>query len=489
MKPAQNTVKMSGMENEPVEKLLRNLPAVGKFLEDAQTTELIQRFSRFQVVQALQEVLEEMRQEIRQRRLGADEIPERARKIMETVRYRLETQSRSSLHRVVNATGILLLTNAGRAPLAEPVFEAMREPVCRYSNLEYDLTLGRRGHRDIHIEGRLRRLLGCEAATVVNNAAAALVLILNTLARNRDVLVSRGELIEIGGSFRLPEIMQAGGAFLKEVGTTNRTRTADYADAVDENTALILRVHPSNYRVVGFTETPPLVELIEVAHRHSVPLVYDVGSGLMFPDRHPALREEPAISQCLTQGVDLVCSSGDKLLGGPQAGLIVGRQALVDKIRRNPLMRAMRVDKMVYAALDTTLVEYATGRYRSVLPVWSMLQLSDEEIRRRVEAVQQRCIGGNLIVEIEPGHSYLGGGSAPGEGIPTWLLALQSTQLTARSIEDALRRHTPPILARIEKERVLLDLRTVFPDEDEILASALLGLAKSGFAEAHDSSS
>ncbi|HRR57626.1 MAG TPA: L-seryl-tRNA(Sec) selenium transferase, partial [Acidobacteriota bacterium] len=207
------------------------------------------------------------------------------------------------------------------------------------------------------------------------------------------------------------------------------------------------------------------------------------------PDAHSALREEPAISDCLAQGVDLVCSSGDKLLGGPQAGLIVGRHDLVEKIRRNPLMRAMRVDKMVYAALDATLLQYAAGRHRSVLPVWSMLQISDEEIRRRVEAVQQRCSGGNLIVEIEPGYSYLGGGSAPGEGIPTWLLALQSTRLSARSIEEALRRYTPPILTRIEKERVLLDLRTVFPDEDEILASGLLGLAKSGFAEAHESSS
>ncbi len=480
---------MSGMEKEPVERLLRNLPAVGKFLEDAQTTELIQRFSRREVVQTFQELMEELREEIRQGRLGADEIPKRVRNIMQAVRHRLHERARPSLRRVVNATGILLLTNAGRAPLAEPVFEAMREPVCRYSNLEYDLTLGRRGHRDIHVEGRLRRLLGCEAATVVNNAAAALVLILNTLARNRDVLVSRGELIEIGGSFRLPEIMQAGGAFLKEVGTTNRTRTADFADAVDENTAVILRVHPSNYRIVGFTESPPLAELVEMAHRRRLPLVYDVGSGLLFPDAHSALREEPAISDCLAQGVDLVCSSGDKLLGGPQAGLIVGRHDLVEKIRRNPLMRAMRVDKMVYAALDATLLQYAAGRHRSVLPVWSMLQISDEEIRRRVEAVQQRCSGGNLIVEIEPGYSYLGGGSAPGEGIPTWLLALQSTRLSARSIEEALRRHTPPILTRIEKERVLLDLRTVFPDEDEILASGLLGLAKSGFAEAHESSS
>ncbi len=442
-------------------------------LEDAAVHPLIDRYSRRLVVSEATAALEELREAIRSGALEAAEFERRVGELPGSLEERLKARLAPSLRPVVNATGVLVFTNAGRSPIASAALEALRETGGLYSNLEYNLETGRRGHRDLHFEHRVTRLLGCEAATVCNNAAAALLLILNTLALGKRVLVSRGELIEIGGSFRLPAIMQKSGALLAEVGTTNKTRVRDYEEAIDEETALILRVHPSNYAIVGFTERPALPELIEMAHRHSIPLVHDVGSGCIFPTPVPALAHEPTVSGSLEDGSDLVCFSGDKLFGGPQAGLIVGARDLVDRIRRNPLMRAMRVDKLIYSVLERTLIEYETGRYEETLPVWRLLRLSAEEIRGRARDLADRLPQGSLHLELVDGYSLTGGGSAPEERIPTTLVAVTSTRRSPNEIEETLRRFRVPILTRIEEDRVLIDLRSVFPEQDALVLEAL----------------
>ncbi len=389
------------------------------------------------------------------------------------VRVRLEQRFRPTLRRVVNATGVIVFTNAGRAPLGAAVAAHVAETAAAYSNLEYDLERGERGKRDQLVESRLRALTGAEAGTVCNNAAAALLLILNTLAVGRKVLVSRGELIEIGGSFRLPAVMEKSGAILREVGTTNKTRLSDYEEALDEETALILKVHPSNYRIVGFTHAPSLEEMVGLARRCGRPLVYDVGSGLLERSDLPALRAEPAVGDVIHAGTDLVCFSGDKLLGGPQAGLVVGRAELVDRLRRNPLMRALRVDKLGYAALERTLALYEQGRQQVELPVWRMLAAPAEELRVRAERLCERVGGGGVQVRVKQSWSLTGGGAAPEERIPSWAVAVRVPE-GAERLEVWLRSFRIPILARIEDDEVCLDLRTVFPEQDEVLEEALL---------------
>jgi L-seryl-tRNA(Ser) seleniumtransferase len=388
------------------------------------------------------------------------------------VRERLDREFRPTLRTLVNATGVIVFTNAGRAPLGPSVAAYVAETAAAYSNLEYSLERGERGRRDHLVEGRLRTLTGAEAGTVCNNAAAALLLILNTLANGRKVLVSRGELIEIGGSFRLPAVMEKSGAILREVGTTNRTRLADYQDALDDDTALILKVHPSNYRIVGFTDAPSLEEMVGLARRSGRPLVYDVGSGLLQRSELPVVRDEPAVADVIHAGTDLACFSGDKLLGGPQAGVIVGRAELVDQLRRNPLMRALRVDKLGYAALERTLAVYEQGRERSELPVWRMLVAPVEEIRARAEAVCGRLGSGRLEGRVKQSWSVTGGGSAPQERIPSWVVAVRVPEGVER-LEGWLRRFRVPILGRIEDDELCLDLRTVFPWQDELLVEAL----------------
>jgi L-seryl-tRNA(Ser) seleniumtransferase len=342
----------------------------------------------------------------------------------------------------------------------------------RYTNLEYNLEKGQRGHRDQHIRERLCGLLKCEDATACNNAAAAVLLILNTLAENRKVVVSRGELVEIGGSFRIPAIMEKAGVILKEVGTTNRTRADDYQGALDSDTALILRVHPSNYRIVGFTQRPRLQDLVAISRQKGIPLVHDLGSGYLFRTEHPFLQKETTVQDSLEAGADLVCFSGDKLLGGPQAGIILGRQELIARIRKNPLMRVCRLDKMTLAALEATLIEYERGTYTKNLPSWQFVGLSAEDIRIRAEELKQQLDALGLEVEIRPGFSVPGGGTAPEERIPTFLLTVHSSDHTVNQLERSLRDHRPPVLARIEENRLQLDLRTVFADEDGIIVDA-----------------
>jgi L-seryl-tRNA(Ser) seleniumtransferase len=353
-----------------------------------------------------------------------------------------------------------------------------------YSNLEYDLGDGRRGARDAHAERLLCRLTGAEAAVVVNNNAAATLLILAALAAGREVIVSRGELVEIGGGFRVPEVMGQSGALLREVGTTNKTRLGDYAAAINDRSALILRVHRSNFRIEGFTEQPGLDELVALGRDRGIPVVEDLGSGYLGLPGGPTgaaldrvLQDEPKVQASVQAGVDVICFSGDKLLGGPQSGIIIGRAALVGRVRTHPLMRAVRVDKMAYAALEGTLAEYAAGRAETSVPVIGMILLTPEAIERRAEAVARRLgEATSLATEIIGGFSAVGGGAAPGLELPTRLLALGEAGEHADRLDARLRALTPPVIARIEHDRLVLDLRTVLPEQDDLLAETLAGL-------------
>ena len=380
----------------------------------------------------------------------------------------IEEQFAPTLQPAINATGVIVHTNLGRAPLADTALARVAAVARGYSTLEYDLALGGRGRRDRHAEARLCRLTGAEAAIVVNNNAAATLLILAALAAGREVIVSRGELVEIGGGFRVPDVMTQSGATLREVGTTNRTRLADYAAAIGDKTALILRVHPSNYRIEGFTERPALTDLVGLGRRFSVPVAEDLGSGyLRGPDPAPSAHGEPAVEDSIAAGVDVCCFSGDKLLGGPQAGVILGRRGLVEPMREHPLTRALRVGKMTYAALDATLGEYAAGRAAATIPVRRMLAMRDDEIRRRAETIAaaiEQLDGWRA--EARAATAAVGGGSAPGIELPTWIVAVEKDGAGADALAERLRRTTPPIIARIERDRLVLDLRTVFPEED-----------------------
>lgn len=384
---------------------------------------------------------------------------------------------RPSLRAVINATGVILHTNLGRAPLAAAAIERVVEVARGYSSLEYDLDRGGRGRRDVHAEALLCRLAGAEAAVVVNNNAAATLIVLAALAAGREVIVSRGELVEIGGGFRVPDVMAQSGAILREVGTTNKTRVSDYGAAVSERTGLILRVHPSNFRIEGFTERPALEGLVALGKKLNVPVAEDLGSGhlALVSDTCDVLATDASVEATIAAGVDVCCFSGDKLLGGPQSGIIVGRTALVERIRRYPLMRALRADKMTYAALEGTLTEYAAGRAATTIPVQRMLTMTADEVRARAETVAAALAAlSGWRAELIAGSSVIGGGSAPGVQLSTWLVAIAKGDLSPDALEERLRRLTPPVIARIEGGRVLLDLRTVLPAQDVQLPGLLV---------------
>jgi len=378
-----------------------------------------------------------------------------------------------SLRPVINATGVIIHTNLGRAPLSAAAIDRLRTLGAGYSNLEFDLDTGSRGSRATHAEALLCRVTGAEAAVVVNNCAAATLLVLSAIARGREVLVSRAELVEIGGGFRVPDVMAQSGAKLREVGTTNRTRVNDYALAIGDRTAAILRVHPSNFRIDGFVERTPLADLAALAHRFDLPLVEDLGSGLCASAPPAALDAEPRVQHVLAAGADVVCFSGDKLLGGPQAGIIAGRRRWIDPVRRHPLMRALRVDKLTYAALEATLVEHVTGRANQTVPVLRMAALDANAIGARAERMAATLRSAGWSANVVDGMSAIGGGSASGTGLPTRLLALARRGLTADALEETLRALDPPVIARIERDTVVLDLRTVDPKDDDTLERLL----------------
>jgi L-seryl-tRNA(Ser) seleniumtransferase len=393
----------------------------------------------------------------------------------------VETQLRQSLQRslrpLINATGVILHTNLGRAPLTQAALDAIQELAAGYTNLEFDTEAGERGKRDSHAQRLFQKLLG-EAGggnvstIVVNNNAAAVLLALNTLADGGEVIVSRGELVEIGGSFRIPDVMAKSGATLHEVGTTNRTRVADYENAINERTRLLLRVHRSNFEITGFTEQPSIAELATLAQRRGIPLMEDLGSGALVDLQSFGIGGEPSVLDSLRSGVDIVTYSGDKLLGGPQAGLISGRAELVERMRTNSLFRALRVDKLTYAALEATLLAYVK-RDHDAIPILRMMRLTKDEIGARAKALAAMLTGGKAKWEIVDGESVIGGGAAPSSVLPTRLLAVIHADLSADEIAARLRGADLPIVARVEEERVLLDLRTVFPEQDRLIAAAL----------------
>ena len=402
---------------------------------------------------------------------GADDV---AREIEARLSRDLTRDARGSLRPVINATGVIIHTNLGRAPLAATALDRVVDVARGYTNLEYDLLEGRRGSRSVHAGSLLTALTGAEAAVVVNNNAAATMLILAALGSGREVVISRGELVEIGGGFRVPDVMAQSGAVLREVGTTNRTRVADYRAAIGSRTAMLLRVHPSNFRIEGFTERPTLEDMVRTARECAVTLVEDLGSGCLIDG--PV--GEPTVQQSVAAGVDLVCFSGDKMLGGPQSGIIVGRQALVQRLQQHPLMRALRVDKLTLAALEATLIEYRAGRAAASVPVVRMLTASAELIEARAHELAARLHAAHWRVALMSGASAVGGGSAPGFELDTVLLAVEHPQWSAATLEERLRTLDPPVIARIESDRVVLDLRTVFEEQDEPLGDALVALTR-----------
>jgi L-seryl-tRNA(Ser) seleniumtransferase len=465
------------------------IPSIELLRQRAAVRALEARFGAEASVDALRSATADARAAIARGDGGfADEDAVLAR-IEATATTRLMDAFEPSLRAVINATGVLLHTNLGRAPLAGAAIDRVVEVARGYSSLEYDLARGARGRRDLHAEALLCRLTGSEAAVVVNNNAAATLLVLAALAAGREVIVSRGELVEIGGGFRVPDVMAQSGAILREVGTTNKTRRSDYGAAINEHTALILRVHPSNFRIEGFTERPSLTDLVSLGKKFSIPVAEDLGSGNLRdnlsssggltrvrPGSDP-LGTEPAVAATIRAGVDVCCFSGDKLLGGPQAGIIVGRAALVGRIRAHPLMRALRVDKMTYAALEGTLIEYVAGRATTTVPVRRMLTMTADDIRARAERLAGALAAvAGWHVEIVPGMSAIGGGSAPGVELPTWLAAIANDSLSVDALEARLRRLAPPVIARIEVGRLLLDFRTVLPDQDATLIAQLSAL-------------
>jgi L-seryl-tRNA(Ser) seleniumtransferase len=465
---------MTVSKEESASPLLRSIPSVESLLQDPFISQFRTRVSRPVLRDHVRQAVEQVRAQILAGRVYGPTDDLRA-EIQRRLQQQLNEAEAPSLRPVINATGVVIHTNLGRAPLAEEAVKAIGRVAVGYSNLEYDLEAGQRGRREAHGEPGLTRLLNCEAALVVNNNAAAVLLILNTLAEGGEVIVSRGELVEIGGSFRIPEIMAKSGATLREVGTTNRTRLADYERAINEQTRLLLRVHRSNFRITGFTEQPAREEIIELSRKHNLPCYEDLGSGCLVDLSPWGIVDEPLVQHALQAGMDVCSFSGDKLLGGPQAGVIVGKKRLVDQLRRNPLMRALRPDKLTYAALEATLRTYARGQGAMEIPTLRMLSQSVDQLRRRAKRFigrARRACSDKVRFQLKPGISVSGGGSAPDSQIKTILITLEST-LSAAEIEQRLRSYEPPIISRIEDDHVVFDLRTVRPEEETILLSAL----------------
>ncbi len=485
-------------------ELFRKLPSVDDVVRTPQVSSLTASYGADSVVDAARSVLTDLRQEIASGLLDEKSLQLALSELDRAIEKQLRQTLSYSLRPVINATGVILHTNLGRAPLGDAAIEHIRETAASYSNLEFDLAAGERGKRDVHISRLFGKLLSEEiagsafqknsvkilpdgtaktsvsapteiATIVVNNNAAAVLLALNTLAEGGEVIVSRGELVEIGGSFRIPDVMTKSGAILREVGTTNRTRATDYERAITEGTRLLLRVHRSNFEITGFTEQASTAELVALGRKRGIPVMEDLGSGALVDLRSVGISGESGVLDSLRSGVDIVTYSGDKLLGGPQAGLISGSAALVGRMRSNSLFRALRVDKLIYAALESTLLAYVRRDHDSI-PTLRMMRLPKEEIGKRAEALAARIVGPKITVEIVDGESILGGGAAPSCALPTRVLTISVNGLSADEFSQRLRCSDPPVIARLEEGRVLLDLRTVFPDQDAALASVLGGI-------------
>ena len=472
-------------------ELFRELPGVDELLRTEAIASLASVHGAAAVTDAARAVLTRLRGEITSGTLDERGLRLALGGLPNAIESQLRQSLAYSLRPVINATGVILHTNLGRAPLAAVALEHIRKTGSGYSNLEFNLEAGGRGKRDVHVDRLFRKALGNDGIStiIVNNNAAAVLLALNTLAEAGEVIVSRGELVEIGGSFRIPDVMAKSGAILREVGTTNRTRIADYEKAINERTRLLLRVHRSNFEISGFTEQPSTAELVQLAQTRGLPLMEDLGSGALVDLENFGIHGEASVLDSLRAGVDIITYSGDKLLGGPQAGLITGRSDLVARMRSNSLFRALRVDKLTYAALEATLLAYVKGDHGAI-PTLRMMRLSKDEIETRAQALRKSLAQGSpaqagserptMNVELIDGESVIGGGAAPSSVLPTRLLAVSCADVTADALCARLRNSDLPIIARVEDGRVLLDLRTVLPEQDTHLASALGAISHSG---------
>jgi len=492
MAPSYDSAAKSS--SDAVAAALRALPSVDELLGRPRMAALVQKSGRKLVTSTIRTVLSDARKQISTRALGADGGTVDAKNdddLESLVVSEVENILAPSLRRVINATGVVLHTNLGRAPLARQAVARIVATAPLYNNLEYDLERGERGKRDAHTSRLLAELCGTEAAIVVNNNAAAVLLVLHALAKGEEVIVSRGELIEIGDGFRIPEIMAESGAVLREVGTTNRTGIRDYEDAINDRTRLLLRVHPSNFRVTGFTDRPSLEELVALGKKVNLPVYEDLGSGCL-ADLTAAGILEPVVRSSGEAGVSVMSFSGDKLLGGPQAGMIAGKKEIVDRIRRNPLFRALRVDKLTIAALEVTLKSYLRGALDEI-PALRMIRLSAAEIGSRAEQLLAKLrplLPDDVAIQIREGVSVIGGGSTPDQSLPTSLIAIASPRISARQLEENMRRpelQVPgpgksispiPVIGRIEDEQLILDLRTVqIEEEPELIARLAAALS------------
>jgi L-seryl-tRNA(Ser) seleniumtransferase len=449
---------------------LRLLPSVDQLLQTPEVVDWIAAYGRPLTLQAIRSALAEVRSSypVNGVTLEQNDLLERARQL-------LLAWTAPTLQPVINATGVVLHTNLGRAPLSRTALQAIQAVAAGYATLEYDLPAGRRGSRSVHAEDLLKRLTGVESALVVNNNASAVLLALSALARRRAVVISRSQLVEIGGGFRIPEVMKQSGARLVEVGATNRVHLSDFEQAIHEQpVALILRAHRSNFRIIGFTSEPSLAEMTALAHDAGIPVVDDLGSGSLLETERYGLGHEPTVQESLAAGADLVCFSGDKLLGGPQAGIILGRAELIARLKKHPLARALRADKLCLAALSATLLHYLKDEAEQEIPIWRMISASPDSLRARASDWTER-LGQGVVL---PGQSTVGGGSLPEETLPTFLAAFN-----VRSSNQALahlRRAVPPVIARLQDGRLVLDPRTVLPEQDNALLSALRAALKQG---------
>jgi len=468
---------------KPVQKIqpsravrMRGIPSVDELLGRPRLLALAEKAGRGLVTQSARSVLADLRARLKKPSGDAGEASADSDQLEMRVVAQVEAQLAPSLVRVINATGVILHTNLGRSPLSTAAAARISEIATRYSNLEYEIESGKRGQRDVHTGRMLARLAGAEAAIVVNNNAAAAFLVLNTLSKGAETIVSRGELIEIGDGFRIPDIMAESGAIVREVGTTNRTRIRDYERAITKSTRLLLRVHPSNFKMTGFTARPSLEELIALGRRSKIPVFEDLGSGCL-ADLAASGVSEPVVAASCAAGVSVVSFSGDKLLGGPQAGIIAGKKEIIERIRRNPLFRALRVDKLTIAALEVTLRAYLRGAFDEI-PALRMIRLHADAIGERARkfiAQLQPSVAGDVTFRIAAGFSVIGGGSTPDQQLPTNLISIACSRHSAAELEKRLRQpgNSTPVIARIENKQLILDLRTVFADEESQLAAAL----------------
>lgn len=446
---------------------LRRLPSVDRVLQVLAGAELVERFGHSLTVESVRETLDDIRQRI----VAGAAAPAEA-EIVAEVERRLAEWTTPTLRPVINATGVIIHTNLGRAPLSQATRRAMEMAAKGFSNLEFQLPEGTRGSRYVHAVSLLKRLTGAEDALVVNNNAAGVLLALSTLARDREVVISRGQLVEIGGGFRIPDVMRQSGAHLVEVGTTNRTYLRDYEAAIAADTALLLRVHSSNFRISGFTHQPALAELADLAHSRGLWLMDDLGSGTFLDTAAYGLAHEPTVQESLASGADVVTFSGDKLLGGPQAGYLLGRKELIEQMRTHPLTRAVRLDKIAIAGIEATLRHYLLNEAQRTIPIWQMIAADPQALKRRAGRWARQLKQAGVKVSVLQGASTVGGGSLPGETLPTWLLALETA--SPDQFARTLRTGHPAVIPRIGEDRVLFDTRTVLPEEDKALVQAIL---------------